>query len=107
MAFKVTPDALAFLFRSTINCSLLQNAMPVETGCFDAQNCLHFCSSLVLSLFAFPPCAAPAGLRDPLLDHMTGWWVLRGIIEGKDTTHDVTIEWVPGHQCLRILIPNL
>lgn len=38
---------------------------------------------------------------DPLLDHFTGTWVLRGTIAGQATVHDVAAEWVLGHQYLR------
>ena len=41
-------------------------------------------------------------LQDPLLDRMIGKWVLQGTIAGKTTTHDVTSEWVLGHQYLKI-----
>jgi hypothetical protein len=37
-----------------------------------------------------------------LLDHLAGRWVLRGRIAGQATTHDVTAEWVLGHQYLRV-----
>jgi len=40
--------------------------------------------------------------HDQLLDHLPGNWVLQGTIAGKDTTHDVTAEWVLGHQYVRI-----
>ncbi len=39
---------------------------------------------------------------DPLLDHLAGRWTLQGIIMGKQTTHDVSAEWVLGHQYLRM-----
>jgi hypothetical protein len=35
---------------------------------------------------------------DPLLDHMIGRWILRGRIAGRATTHDVTCQWVLGHE---------
>ncbi len=41
-------------------------------------------------------------LNDPLLDSMTGKWVLSGDITGKATTHDVEVEWALNHQFLRI-----
>ncbi len=41
-------------------------------------------------------------LNDPLLERMAGTWVLRGTIGGSETTHDVVIEWVLGHQYLRM-----
>ena len=35
-----------------------------------------------------------AAERDQLLDHMTGRWVLRGTIAGRQTTHDIRAKWV-------------
>jgi hypothetical protein len=40
--------------------------------------------------------------HDQLLDHLTGNWVLQGTIMGKENTHDISAEWVLGHQYLRI-----
>jgi hypothetical protein len=40
--------------------------------------------------------------HDELLDHFQGSWVLQGIVAGKETTHDITNDWVLGHQYLRI-----
>lgn len=54
---------------------------------------------VMLSLSAL---AQPATFQDPLLDHLTGHWVLKGTIAGKETTHDVTSEWVLGHQYVRL-----
>jgi hypothetical protein len=41
-------------------------------------------------------------LNEPLLDAMTGKWVLSGTIMGKQTTHDVQADWVLNHQFVRI-----
>jgi len=41
-------------------------------------------------------------VASPLLDHLTGHWVLRGTIAGKQTTHDVDAEWVVQHHYVRI-----
>jgi hypothetical protein len=41
-------------------------------------------------------------LQDPLLDKMTGCWVLSGSIMGKQTTHDVDAAWVANHQFVRM-----
>jgi hypothetical protein len=41
------------------------------------------------------------GLQDSLLDHMTGQWVLQGTIAGKETTHDVNVDWVLNHEYIR------
>lgn len=39
---------------------------------------------------------------DTLLDGLTGKWLLKGVIAGSQTEHDVTGEWVLGHQYLQI-----
>ncbi|MGA8273909.1 MAG: hypothetical protein WB919_20265 [Candidatus Sulfotelmatobacter sp.] len=46
--------------------------------------------------------AQQAPVASPLLDHLTGHWVLRGAIAGKQTTHDVDAEWVIQHHYLRL-----
>src|SRR5579859_6804835 len=38
----------------------------------------------------------------PVLDHLVGRWVLQGTIAGKQTTHDITAEWVANHQYLHL-----
>ncbi len=43
--------------------------------------------------------AAPA---DTLLNHLTGKWVLEGTIAGKNIRHDITAEWVLGHQYIEL-----
>jgi hypothetical protein len=58
-----------------------------------------FLAVLLLSLAA---AAQQAPVASPLLDHMTGHWVLRGTIAGKQTTHDVEAEWVIQHHYVRI-----
>jgi hypothetical protein len=40
--------------------------------------------------------------QDPLLDHLTGKWVLQGTIAGRETTHDIVAEWVLGHEYVRL-----
>jgi hypothetical protein len=40
--------------------------------------------------------------RDPLLDRLLGHWRMEGTIAGQNTVHDVTAEWVLGHQYLRV-----
>jgi len=40
--------------------------------------------------------------KDPLLDHMTGNWVLTGTIAGQPTTHDVTAEWILQNTYVRL-----
>lgn len=58
-----------------------------------------FVVGTLISVYAL---AQPAGVQDPLLDHMTGEWVLEGTIAGKKTTHDIVSEWVLGRQYIRI-----
>ncbi len=59
---------------------------------------------LVLSLLAalFSVSASAQYLDDSLLERMAGKWVLKGTIGGKQTTHDVTAQWVLAHQYLCI-----
>lgn len=40
--------------------------------------------------------------QDSLLDRMIGEWVLQGTIAERETIHDVIIDWVLGHQYVRI-----
>jgi len=54
---------------------------------------------LFVSIAAF---SEPSTFQDPFLNHLVGDWVLRGEIAHKQTTHDVTGEWVLGHQYLRL-----
>jgi hypothetical protein len=44
---------------------------------------------------------APASV-DPLLGHMTGNWVLQGVIAGSQTTHDIESDWVLNHEYIRL-----
>ncbi len=46
--------------------------------------------------------AQSSGLQDPLLDRLTGHWVLHGTLAGKETTHDVAADWVLGHEYVRL-----
>jgi hypothetical protein len=55
----------------------------------------------ILLLFA-QASAQESTFQDALLDHMIGKWILRGTIGGKETIHDVTAEWVLGHQYVRL-----
>jgi hypothetical protein len=48
-----------------------------------------------------PAMAQQQGFQDSLLDQMVGSWVLKGTIDGAETTHDILAEWVLGHQYLR------
>ena len=55
-----------------------------------------------LVAFAGVARAQQPAFHDSLLDHFVGTWVLQGTIAGKQTTHDVTADWVLAHQYLRI-----
>lgn len=43
------------------------------------------------------------GFQDPLLDRFVGSWVLEGTMAGGEVVHDITAEWVTGHQYLRFV----
>jgi len=53
-------------------------------------------------LFCLQAAAQQTTFQDSLLDHMSGKWVLDGTIENQKTVHDVTAEWVLGHQYMQI-----
>ena len=57
---------------------------------------------LLVVSFAFPVSAQQSSFQDSLLDRMTGNWVLQGTIAGKETTHDVTVDWVLAHEYLQL-----
>ena len=56
---------------------------------------------LLVIFVSLPMSAQQTTFQDSLLDHMAGKWVLKGTIDGKETTHDVIAEWVLGHQYLQ------
>ncbi|MCB9845197.1 MAG: hypothetical protein H6811_04330 [Phycisphaeraceae bacterium] len=43
------------------------------------------------------------GFQDALLDRFVGDWILRGTMAGGEVVHDITAEWVAGHQYLRFV----
>lgn len=47
------------------------------------------------------PASGEEGFQDSLLDRMIGQWVLQGTIAGKQTTHDITADWVLNHEYIR------
>jgi hypothetical protein len=61
-----------------------------------------FLAGLLLALCAGAARADQPAWQDSLLDRFAGCWVLSGEIEGQQTTHDVTAEWVLVHHYLRI-----
>jgi hypothetical protein len=54
---------------------------------------LKWSCALLLSAHCLPAQALPA---DSLFDRLIGRWVLRGAIARRQTTHDVTFEWLLG-----------
>ncbi|HEY0777734.1 MAG TPA: hypothetical protein VGD56_07185 [Gemmatirosa sp.] len=70
--------------------------------CARAAATARLATVLATALVAAPATAQQPTFRDALLDRFAGRWVLTGTIAGKPTTHDVTAEWVLGHQYLRI-----
>jgi len=61
----------------------------------------------VLAILALVIAAASASAQapphqDPLLDHLSGGWILQGTIAGHQTTHDIESEWVLNHEYLRL-----
>ncbi len=56
---------------------------------------------MVIVLLSLPASAQQLTFQDPLLDQFVGTWVLQGMIDGKETTHDIVAEWVLGHQYVR------
>ncbi|WP_250634362.1 hypothetical protein [Pinirhizobacter soli] len=62
-------------------------------------------SFLGIVLIAFAPLGNAAfaqAINDPLLNHLTGQWVLSGKIAHRDVVHDVTAQWVLGRQYIQI-----
>jgi hypothetical protein len=53
----------------------------------------------IASLSAAAQAPAP---KDPVLDRLSGNWILQGIIAGHETTHDIDSEWVLNHEYLRL-----
>ncbi len=61
------------------------------------RNVLLFPLLIAINIFA-----QQTTFRDSLLDRMTGQWLLKGTIAGQETTHDVEVAWVLGHQYIQI-----
>ena len=57
-------------------------------------------SLLAFALFGNP--ASAQAVDDPLLNHLAGQWVLSGKIAHHEVVHDVTAQWVLGHQYVQI-----
>lgn len=62
------------------------------------------CVGMCAALFGAPPAPAQSAAAGPfrLLDHLAGNWVLKGTIDGKQTTHDVEAVWVLNREYLRL-----
>lgn len=58
------------------------------------------CAVALSFLLVLPAVAQQPGFQDALLDKLAGNWVLEGTIAGAKTTHDISAEWVLGHQYL-------
>lgn len=56
----------------------------------------------LLSVLAFARLPAQGLPPDSLFDRLIGHWVLRGTIARQPTTHDVTFEWVLGHEYVQM-----
>lgn len=56
----------------------------------------------IVGLFARPASGQTAPAADLLLDRLVGSWVLRGPIAGRNMTHDISAEWMLGHEYLRL-----
>jgi hypothetical protein len=61
-----------------------------------------WCAALVAGALTFAAVAAQAAPIDPLLDHMTGHWVLTGTIAGQRTTHDIDAGWILQNTYIRL-----
>jgi hypothetical protein len=57
---------------------------------------------LLVALLSTSALPAQSATPDPLLSRMAGAWVLRGTIAKQPTVHDVTFEWLLGHEYLQM-----
>jgi hypothetical protein len=58
--------------------------------------------TLLVIVVSFTILAQQPTLKDSLLNHMTGYWVLQGTVAGQETVHDIESEWVLSHQYILI-----
>jgi hypothetical protein len=56
----------------------------------------------LIVLASFSASAQKSAPQDPLLDRMTGNWLLHGTIAGRETTHDIESDWVLNHEYVRM-----
>jgi hypothetical protein len=74
---------------------------------FDVKSAVTLTTPLGVLLAILLAMSGPAvgqqpTFRDPLLDRFEGNWLLEGTIAGRETKHDVMVEWMLNHQYLRI-----
>jgi hypothetical protein len=63
---------------------------------------IAFSIFILIAVGSLPAFAQHPAPYDPLLDHLTGNWILQGTIAGHETTHDIEAEWVLGHEYVRL-----
>lgn len=56
--------------------------------------------TLLLLLLPLPAAAQQKTFVDPLVEHLAGQWILRGMIAGKPVVHDISAQWTLAHQYL-------
>jgi hypothetical protein len=56
----------------------------------------------LIVMVSFSVSAQQPASQDPLLDRLTGSWILKGTIAGHETTHDIESDWVLGHEYVRL-----
>jgi hypothetical protein len=57
--------------------------------------------SLISIFLLIETSAQQTTFQDSLLDRMSGKWTLKGVIAGQETTHDISVSWILGHQYLQ------
>jgi len=55
-----------------------------------------------MATMSLPAFTQQSAAQDPLLERLTGSWILQGTIAGRETTHDIEAEWVLGHEYVRL-----
>jgi hypothetical protein len=63
---------------------------------------IAFSIFILIAVASLPAFAQQSAAQDPLLDHLTGNWMLQGTIAGRETTHDIEAEWLLGHEYVRL-----
>jgi len=61
----------------------------------------YFCCLAALS-FTASSFSEPTEAPIQLLDRLAGRWVLKGVLGGRESTHDVDADWVLNHEYLRL-----